>query len=228
MFRGRLQKDEGIQFSGSTKQVSQKVNQSVYKLNEGILFSGTGIPSSRPLHIYRKTGPTHAITSSNMYNGCTISATDWKMLGKNQYKYLNPTAVCGTCKPYYANATTVTCPQCPTSNTGCVVPSVDCKARYYHDNSRYIKKTCLVNERTVSAYNVVKINNPTFPATWGAVTASSLALRKKYDALLKNNSSLLKEYQRRLNLTETPLSEVYRLTFKKPPHVLCTDTCYTK
>lgn len=221
------QKDEGIQFGNyPTKQVSQRINQSVYKRNEGILFSGTGIPSSRPLHIYRNTGANHVITDmNNTYNGCTLSAMDWKMLGKNKYKYMNPAASCSTCRVSYSNSS-ITCPQCAVTNAGCVVPSKDCRAPYYYDNSTYIKKTCLINDRTVPAENVTKINNPKFPSTWGGVTSSGWTLWKKYDTILTNNQSLLKEYQRRTKYLDTPFSEAYRLSFKRPE--TCVDTCYTK
>jgi len=218
MFRGRLQKDEGISF-GSTKQVSQNVNQSVFTRNPGILFHGNDVPSSRPLHIYRKTGPNHVITTPNAYNQCTISATDWKMLGKNSYKYTHNVS-CETCKDKRTFGT------CQCISTGCPVPMKGlCKAPYYYDNSVYLKKKCFVAPTTVPAYNVVKTNNPNFKSTWGSVTASNWTLRKKYDAIILNNSSLLREYQRRLNYSETPLSEAYRLTFKKPEPELCNKTC---
>ncbi len=218
--RHAYQRDEGIQFGNNpTKQVSQRINQSVYKRNEGILFSER--PSSRPLHIYRKTGPNHVITSNNEYNGCTLSAMDWKMLGKNNYKYKNPNA-CGTCRPSYSNSS-ITCPQCDVTNAGCVVPSKDCKPVYYHDNSNYIKKTCVINNKTVPSENIIKINNPNFPSTWGGVTASGWTLYKKYDAIRTNNESLMKEYQRRMTYSETPFSESYRLSFKRP--VECSVVC---
>jgi hypothetical protein len=222
--RHAYQRDEGIQFGNyPTKQVSQRINQSVYKRNEGILFSER--PTSRPLHIYRKTGPNHVITSSNEYNGCTLSSMDWKMLGKNSYKYKNPNAPCGTCRVSYSNSS-VTCPICAVDNVECGVPSKDCKAPYYHDNSTYIKKMCVVNNKTVPAQNVVKINNPNFPSTWGGVTSSGWTLWKKYETIRTNNQSLLNEYQRRMTYTETPFSETYRLSFKRPGE--CPADCYTK
>jgi hypothetical protein len=97
MFRGRLQnvyiqKDEGIQFSGApTKQVAQQKHISVNKKNEGILFPGLVIPSSRPLHIYRKTGPSHVISTLDnvCIDNCTVSNVPWKMLGKNSYTKKN-------------------------------------------------------------------------------------------------------------------------------------------
>ena len=226
MFRGRLQnvyiqKDEGILFSGvPAKQVSQPMHISVNKKNEGILFPGSVIPSSRPLHIYRKTGPHHAMTPNDVCtDSCVVSNVKWKMLGKNSYKYLHPETNCNTCKVTYTNPRIV-CQQCPVSTPGCVVPSIDCKAPYYFDRAQYNKKTCVTDTVTTSAYNVVKINNPTFRCTWGAVSASNLALRKRYDAVITNNNSLFQEYHRRIKYSETPLSDVYQMTFKKNyPHV---------
>jgi hypothetical protein len=223
MFRGRLQnvyiqKDEGVQFSGvPTKQVAQQMHLSVNKKNPGILFPGSVIPASRPLHIYRKTGASHAITTFDVgTDHCTVSNVPWKMLGKNSYKYLNPSANCATCKPIYPNPA-VLCQQCPVSTPGCTVPSVDCKAPYYFDRAQYNKKKCVVNGVTTSAYNVAKINNPTFRYSWGAVSSSNLALRKRYDAVITNNNSLFQEYHRRIKYSETPLSDIYKLTFKKSP-----------
>jgi hypothetical protein len=217
MFHRRLQnlyiqKDEGLQFSGvSTKQISQQSHKSIYKKNEGILFIGTSIPSSRPLHIYRKTGASHVITTLNTNTSdCTISNIKWKMLGKNSYKYLNPTVNCQTCKVTYKDPS-LTCP----------VPSIDCKAPYYFDRSQYNKKKCTVNNVTTSAYNVVKINNPTFRSTWGAVSSSNLALRKKYDAIITNNNSLFTEYHRRFKYSETPIPVLSTLHLKTVPQQLC-------
>ncbi len=75
------------------------INIPVNKKNEGILYVGGGIPSSRPLHIYRKTG-ARCVTSSGT---CTISDIPLKMLGKNKNGLFVPPDRCRilTNAPYY-------------------------------------------------------------------------------------------------------------------------------
>jgi hypothetical protein len=218
-----IQQDEGIQFSGlETKVITQQTHTSIMKRNEGILFPDSTFPKSRPLHIYRKTGPSHVLTNldTEVCNpSCTISNIKWKMLGKNSFKYLNPTVSCQTCKGSYVNSN-ITCQNC--QGTGCPVPSKDCKAPYYFDNSQYMKKKCTTDSVTCSAYSTVKINNPTFKSTWGAVSSSNLALRKKYDAIIKNNNSLFVEYRRRFKYTENPIPVLTQLQMKTPIQ----QTCY--
>ena len=199
-----IQKDTGLQFSNvDTKQVAQLSQKTLYKKNTGILFSGSGIPSSRPLHIYRNTGTTNVITTLNDLDiqdtSCKVTNVKWKMLGKNSFKYLNPSAVCQTCR----------------------VPSTDTKAPYYPDHIQYIKQKCVIDNVTTPAYNVVKVNNPRFPAIWGGATASNLTLQKKYDAIVKTNQSLYKKYDIRFKYTETPIQDVDWLKLKKPIVQLC-------
>ena len=73
----------------------------VNKKNEGILFVGEGIPSSRPLHIYRKTG-AHCPSA---LGSCVITDKPLKMLGKNKNGVFIPQDKCRhtLSKPYYPN-----------------------------------------------------------------------------------------------------------------------------
>lgn len=79
---------------------NQMVNIPVNKKNEGILFVGEGIPQSRPLHIYRKTG-AHCPTPGQ----CTIKDKPLKMLGKNSNGVFVPPDRCRniTSAPYYSS-----------------------------------------------------------------------------------------------------------------------------
>jgi hypothetical protein len=78
----------------------QMINIPVNKKNEGILFVGGGIPSSRPLHIYRKTG-AHCVTTKGT---CMIADKPLKMLGKNKNGMFIPPDRCRhlTQAPYYS------------------------------------------------------------------------------------------------------------------------------
>ena len=199
-----IQKDTGLQFSNvTTKQVAQLYQKPIYKKNTGIIFSGSGIPSSRPLHIYRNTGTTNIITTLNdldiQDNSCKNTNVKWKMLGKNSFKYLNPTAVCQTCR----------------------VPNTN-SSFYYYDHIKYVHKRCVVDDTTVPAYNVVKVNNPRFPATWGGVSASNLTLQRKYDAVIKTNQSLYKKYDIRFKYSDIPIPELQWLKLKQP----VVQSCY--
>ena len=80
---------------------NQRLSIPVNKKNEGILFVGEGIPASRPLHIYRKTG-AHCPSA---LGSCTITDKPLKMLGKNKQGVFIPPDRCRTIlsKPYYPN-----------------------------------------------------------------------------------------------------------------------------
>lgn len=90
------------------------VNIPVNKKNEGILFVGEGIPSSRPLHIYRKTG-AHCPTGGS----CTITDKPLKMLGKNSNGLFVPPDRCRrtTSAPYYPSYTNYVHRKCMPSMT---------------------------------------------------------------------------------------------------------------
>jgi hypothetical protein len=77
----------------------QTINIPVNQKNEGILFPGNGIPTSRPLHIYRKSG-ARCVTS---LGNCTISDKPLKMLGKKANGEFTPPDRCRilTSAPYY-------------------------------------------------------------------------------------------------------------------------------
>lgn len=77
------------------------INIPVNKKNEGIVYVGGGIPLSRPLHIYRKTG-ARCVTNTGP---CIISDKQLKMLGKNKNGVFIPQDKCRilTNSPYYPN-----------------------------------------------------------------------------------------------------------------------------
>jgi len=194
--RVQYQKDEGLQFVGiDNKQIIQHTQAYVTKKNEGTLFSN--YPSSRPLHIYRKTGNSSVVNLTNSTTcseECNIPTIKWKMLGKNSHQYLK-SAACGTCKPI----------------------SKDPTKPYYYDRITYIKKKCADHEEP---YSIVKNNNKYFDR-WGPVDSGNLILRKKYDAILKNNKSILDNYHRRFTWSETPIPLLTTLKLKQPTPQLC-------
>jgi hypothetical protein len=192
----QYQKDEGLQFIGmENKQIIQQQQVYLIKKNEGILF--TGFPSSRPLHIHRKTGTSSVVNLSNSAicnEECSVPNIKWKMLGKNTFQYLN-NASCGTCK----------------------APSTVPKKPYYYDRLTYLKRKC---SDDTPPYSIVKNNNKYFDR-WGPLDASNLTLRKKYDAILKNNKSLMVNYNRRFNYSEVPIPVLTILNLKQSPSLLC-------
>jgi len=152
----------------------QLINIPVNRKNEGIVFVGEGIPSSRPLHIYRKSG-ARCVTSNR---ACTVEDKPLKMLGKNKYNSFTPPNRCRNVQP----------------------------TPYYHEYSSYMNRKC-VNEgmyTTTLMHNIYNPNNKRF-SVQGAVSESAMVARKKYEAIIANNQSLLDTYKVGLTYTEDPV-----------------------
>jgi len=167
----------------------QLINIPVNRKNEGIVYVGEGIPSSRPLHIYRKTGA--GCVSSN--RSCTIQDKPLKMLGKNKYNSFTPPNRCRILQ----------------------------NEPYYHEYSAYMNRKCInpALKTTKPMYNIDKPNNKRF---WqqGAVSESAMAARKKYEAVIANNQSLLDTYKINLKYSEEPVYTFKNIVAFSPPATL--------
>lgn len=138
----------------------QLINAPINHKNEGILFVGEGIPASRPLHIYRKTGAS--CVSNN--RTCTVSDKPLKMLGKNASGMYTPPNRCRNvvATPYYSNYSAYLSRKCVNPATAVSKPMYTI---YNPNNKRFstqgaVSESALTNLKKYEA--IIENNNSIF------------------------------------------------------------------